>query len=103
MVIFFIFFSEGCGEYLNKIDDFYELLGPYEGENKKFRIKTMEYQILWKNMAESRNIEGSMENAIGEVLRRIYAEGRRGDLLAVTIYHPALDDPLYIGYSREEK
>ena len=54
-------------------------------------------------MAESRNIEGSMENAIGEVLRRIYAEGRRGDLLAVTIYHPALDDPLYIGYSREEK
>ena len=44
-----------------------------------------------------------MEQAIANVLRRIFADGMRGDRVAVTISHLALNDPIHIGYSREEK
>ena len=84
-------------------DHFFELIGPAVGENKKFRITTIEYQIKWKNMQESENIELTMHEAITEVLRRIYASGKSGSRIAVSINHPALNDPIYIGYTREEK
>ena len=91
------------GEGEKNIDEFYELLGPAEGENKKFGIKTTEYQIRWNKMNNSPYFEKTVESAIAEILSRIYAEGKRGDQVGVTIIHPALGNPILIRYSPQEK
>ena len=71
--------------------------------NKKFRLQETPYIINWKDMPQTTNIGEVVQTAIQDVLDEIFAEGRPNDVVNVMIDHDALETPIPLPFTKQEK
>ena len=51
--------------------DFFDILGPVEEWNKKFRVHHMAYQIRWNDMQQSPDLEETILTALQTILDQV--------------------------------
>ena len=95
----FLFLGYGVSDLAH----FFDLSKPFETFNQKFKLQAKTYVVHWKEMEDSPDINATVIAALQTILDKIYDEGRPNDLVNVSIDHEALEHPIHIGYSRQEK
>jgi hypothetical protein len=83
---------------------YYTIRGPVETEHKKFGLKGNCFSLTWRNLQEAPDLETVVLEAFQDLIDQAF-EGTTdpNDLVNVQIDHPALDTPIYIGFSPREK
>ena len=62
---------------------------------KRFRLHGVEYSLSFHNMDKAEDVEGIAEDAFQELLDRAKDFG---DYASITIDHPSLQTPIYVGF-----
>ena len=82
---------------------FFDISGPVERWNQKFKMQGLEYLIRWKDMEQSPDFDQTVLTALQSILDQILSEGSPADLINVVIDHAALDNPIYCPFSHQDK
>ena len=66
-------------------------------------METCEYKLQWIDIEDSPSNRQTIHTGISKILQKVVDDGQPEDMIGCSVDHPALDVPITIAYSKQEK
>ena len=81
---------------------YYTIFGPVWGVSmEKFKMTTAHYQIKWREIEKSPDVEQTVLTALEAILQMVYSDGLDSDMLSCIIDHKDLYNPIDIPFTNQ--
>ena len=73
-------------------------------EVRKFGATGYEYRVHWREVEKAPDVQKTVKEALGEAISGAFRDGGHPqDRVGVEVNHPALERPINIGFTTQEK